>query len=189
MWKAFTSAALLVLCSAVLGATVFREQLAQAAQAILPVKVTNTSAEPVPVTSQDDPARNAFAFFKNERMDAGDAQHHLSIPVPAGKRLVIESVSGSAGFDTATEALVDISLQARVNSKLQDYNLSAEFDGRSPVAVYPYLWSATDTVRLYADGETNLDVFWTRNTASAGEANLNISIQGYLIDCTTAACA
>ena len=190
MWKASSAAALLVLFSALLGATLFREQVAQAAQAILPVRVMNTAAEPVPVTSKNDPARNVFAFFKNERMDAGDAQHHLAVPVPAGKRLVIESVSGSAGFDTATEELIDISLQARVNSTLQDYTLSAEFNGRSPVAVYPYLWSATDTVRLYADGDTSVDVFWTRNIGSgAGEANLNISIQGYLIDCTTAACA
>jgi len=40
---------IVVISSAVLGATVLREQVAQAAQAILPVKVVNTAAEPVPV--------------------------------------------------------------------------------------------------------------------------------------------
>jgi hypothetical protein len=67
--------------------------------------------------------------------------------------------------------------------------LPAVFEGRSPVAVYPYLWAATDLVRLYADGGTEVTIFWTRNTSSADEANLNVSLQGYLIDCTAAPCA
>src|SRR5215208_6458652 len=50
MRRIVVSGVLLLLCSSLLGAMVFREEVAQAAQAILPGKVTNTAAEPVPVT-------------------------------------------------------------------------------------------------------------------------------------------
>jgi hypothetical protein len=52
MKRALLASTLLLLCSAALGATVFREQVAQAAQAILPVRVTNAADEPVPVREQ-----------------------------------------------------------------------------------------------------------------------------------------
>jgi hypothetical protein len=179
-----------VLLSTVLGATVLREPIATAAAPIPQFFIANTADQPVPVTSRDDPARRVFAFFKNEQMAAGDAQHQLAVDVPAGKRLVIESISASAGFETADEEFVLLGIHARANGKLQDYFMSAEFNGRNPEAAFNqnYSWSATDTVRLYADGGTQIDVFWTRNTKNAEEANLNISIQGYLIDCTGAPC-
>jgi hypothetical protein len=182
-------AAMLILTAAVLGATVMREPIAYAAERLPMFVVANTAANPVPVTSSDDPARQAFAFFDNDTMPADDPQHNVSFTVPAGKRLVIESVSGRAGFATATEELVSVTLQARVNDGLQSVSLPAVFQGRSPVATDPYLWAATDLVKIYADGGTDVLIFWTRNTSSAAEANLNISVQGYLIDCTAAPCA
>lgn len=181
--------ALLAVTAAVLGATVMREPIAYAAEKFPSFMVANTADNPVPVTSSDDPGRQAFAFFKNDKMPANDAQHYVQFTVPEGKRLVVESLSGSAGFDTSTEALVNVAVQATVNRSLQSYSLPAVFEGRSPVAVYPYLWAATDLVRLYADGGTEVTIFWTRNTSSADEANLNVSLQGYLIDCTAAPCA
>jgi hypothetical protein len=179
----------LLVVGVILGGTVMREPIANAAQQFPKFIVANTASNPVPVTSSDDPARQAFAYFNNETMAAGDAQHHVGVTVPEGKRLVIESVSGSAGFETSSEALVNVSVQARVNGNLQSYSLPAVFEGRSPVAVRPFLWAATDLVRLYADGGTEVDIFWTRTTASPDEATLNISVQGYLIDCAGAPCA
>lgn len=52
MRRVFIPTVVALLCSMVLGATVFREQVAQAAQAILPVFVTNTASDPVPVLQQ-----------------------------------------------------------------------------------------------------------------------------------------
>jgi len=60
MRKTSMAIALVLTCSALLGITVFREQVAHAAQAILPVKIMNTSAEPVPVL-QAAPTRHAYA--------------------------------------------------------------------------------------------------------------------------------
>jgi hypothetical protein len=51
MRRPFSAAGLLVLCTAILGTTLFQEQVAQAAQ-LLKVKVMNTSVDPVPVSPQ-----------------------------------------------------------------------------------------------------------------------------------------
>jgi hypothetical protein len=56
MRRVLLSVGVLLLGAAILGATVFREQAAVAAQAILPVRVVNTAAEPVPVVPRQPTA-------------------------------------------------------------------------------------------------------------------------------------
>lgn len=55
MQRVLAIAALLLVTSLVLGATVFRAEVARAAQAILPVLVTNNASQPVPVREQGTP--------------------------------------------------------------------------------------------------------------------------------------
>ena len=106
-------ASALVLTAVVLGASVFREQVASAADKVQSVFVTNDASHPVPVTSADDPGRQAFAFFKSDSWDSGDS-HDVSFTVPAGKRLVIEAVSISGLLDTHGQKMLTAAVQAHV---------------------------------------------------------------------------
>jgi hypothetical protein len=183
MRKAIT-ALLLVLVSVVLGATVFREQVAHAA-AILNVFVTNDASHPVPVTSADDPGRQAFAFFQSDSWEAGEDSHHVQFTVPTGKRLVIEAVSISGSLDTHGQKMVTAAIQAHVNGKFEDYFMTPTFTGVNTSARDVYIASQQTTV--YADGGTDVLLFGSRDSFSGGGI-LNVSVQGHLIDCSAAAC-
>jgi hypothetical protein len=106
MRRALVASALLVLCSSVFGATVFREQVAQAAQAVLQVKIMNTAAEPVPVRQQgtstveiaggplqvsdgsDVVQKSKFLFFAPDETSVEG-----TIILPEGKRLLVRYVN------------------------------------------------------------------------------------------------
>src|SRR5262245_49948691 len=86
MKRAILVGLLLVVVSAVLGATVLREPIATAAAPITNVLVTNTATNPVPVREVSPSQQAQPAYFRGA--DAGT--HPPLIPaVPAGKRLVI----------------------------------------------------------------------------------------------------
>jgi hypothetical protein len=88
-----------LLCSAVLGATVLREEVAQAAQAILMVKVVNTAAEAVPVSQQG----TADVNVKNSSLA-------VTPPAPVtsgGQRLQVDSgQTANLGSEVTVSALV-----------------------------------------------------------------------------------
>ena len=111
MRRIVVSGVLLLLCSCGLGATVFQEQVAQAAQAILPVKVTNTAAEPVPVTGTvsvngavqvSSPATQPYQETIHFNQSATTCTQFVCLvdfpAVPAGKRLVVTYVSARYGL-------------------------------------------------------------------------------------------
>src|SRR5262249_47037285 len=139
--QAIISALLLVGVGIALGATVFRSDIAQATGLAQSVTVNNTAAQAVPVreqgtvsvTSTDDPARNAFAFFKNESFRSSvEDSHNVQFTVPAGKRLVIQSVSINGAVDSGSgQKIVLTAVQAFVNGHLQDYIMAPTFSGTS----------------------------------------------------------
>jgi hypothetical protein len=104
MRKALIPALLLVLLSMVLGATVFRDQAAQAAQAILPVKVTNSALEPVPVSGtvaidgsvqvgEREPFQETQFFNQTPDTCTQFVCDVTFATVPEGKRLVVTYAS------------------------------------------------------------------------------------------------
>ncbi len=105
------SGVLLLFCSCVLGATVFREEVAQAAQAVLMVKVVNSATEPVPVTGAvsvngavqvSSPATQPYQetiHFNQGPTTCTQFVCDVDFPaVPAGKRLVVTFVSARYGL-------------------------------------------------------------------------------------------
>ena len=184
--KAIFGALLLIALGVLLGGTVFRDQIANAKSLAQSVFVSNTSANPVPVTSADDPGRQAFAFFKSDSFGPDEDSHHVSFTVPAGKRLVIESVSVNGLVDTGTgQKIVDAGVQAQVNGQLEDYIMAPQFTGTSSSADDVYTVSQPTTI--YADSGTDVLVFTARNTFNGG-AIMNVSVQGHLINCSVATC-
>jgi hypothetical protein len=193
--KKWSFVALLLVGATFLGATVLREPIASAAQSVSAtivgpldgngnVKVHEQGT--ASVTSLDDPGRRAFAFFKNDSFGSSEDSHLVSFTVPAGKRLVIPSISINAGLDSGTgQKLVSTAVQAQVNGQLEDYIMAPTFTGTSTSGRDLYTVSQQTTV--YADGGTDVKLFGVRNTFSGG-AILNVSVQGYLIDCSAASC-
>ena len=157
-----------------LGATVFRADIARATGLGKP-------SNPVVVVN----ARTAFAFFKNESFGSPEDSHLVSFTVPAGKRLVIESVA-VFGAVAPGVTLVAIAVQAEVNGQLEDYFIAPTFTGTTTNGNDLYIASQPTTI--YADGGTQVKVFATRNTMT-GLGIMNASVQGYLIDCLAAPCS
>ena len=179
--------AVAVLVGVILGGTVFRDHVARAADKVQSVFVTNDATQPVVVTSADDPGRRAFAFFQNDSFGSPEDSHVLSFTVPDGKRLVIESVAINAAVQTGTgQKIVSTAVQAHVNGHLQDYIMAPTFTGTSTGG--RDLYTVSQATRIYADGGTEVLIFAVRNAFSGG-AIMNGSVQGYLIDCSVAACS
>jgi hypothetical protein len=183
----------LVLASVVLGATVFREQVARAAASMPQVFVANDTSHPVPVreqgtvsvTSSDDPGRSAFAFFQSDSWESGEDSHHVDFTVPAGKRLVIDAVSISSSLDTHGQKMLTAAVQAHVNGQFEDYFMTPTFTGVNTSGRDVYI--AGQQTTIYADGGTDVLLFGSRDSFT-GAGILNVSVQGHLIDCTVAAC-
>jgi hypothetical protein len=177
----------LVLVAVVLGATVFRAQVASAGDKLQSIFVTNDAAHPVPVTSADDSGRQSFAFFKNDSFGSPEDSHNVSFTVPDGKRLVIESVSINVGVDSGSgQKIVLTAVQAVTNGHLEDYIMAPTFSGTSTSG--RDLYTVSQPTTIYADGGTEVHVFATRNTFTGG-AIMNASVQGHLIDCSAAPCS
>lgn len=103
MRRALTVAVSLVTTSVVLGATIFRAEVAQAAPAILNVFVTNDAQNPVPVAVTGEPVSvsdrsevvqlGTFAFFApTETQATGE------FTIPSGKRLIVRYVNAADSF-------------------------------------------------------------------------------------------
>ncbi len=184
MRRAVIPVVVTLLAAVLLGATVFREQLASAADKVQSVFVTNDASHSIPVTSADDPGRQAFAFFKSDSWDALDS-HDVSFTVPAGKRLVIEAVSISGLLDTHGQKMLTAAVQAHVNGQLEDYFMTPTFTGTSTSGRDVYVASQQTTV--YADGGTDVLLFASKDSTTGGGI-LDVSVQGHLINCSTAAC-
>lgn len=183
--QAIIGALLLIGVGVVLGATVFRADIAQATGFDKPtnVVIANSPAKPVPVLEQG--ARTAFAFFKNDSFGSPEDSHVISFTVPAGKRLVIQSVAVNGALAPGVK-LVGTAVQAHVNGQLEDYIMAPTFTGTTTGGRDFYI--ASQPATIYADGGTEVDVFATRDTMT-GSGIMNASVQGYLIDCTAVACS
>jgi hypothetical protein len=180
---------LLALGASVLGATVFRDEVATAASSAS-MFVNNDAANPVPVVEQKptagDPGRSAFAYFENSEW-GNSSSPHAEFTVPAGKRLVIESVSVQADLPTG-QNMLSAAVQALVNGKLQDYFMAPTFTGLERLNLHRH-YVASQQTTVYADAGTTVSVFAIRDSIATDGGHFNVSVQGHLIDCTAGPCS
>lgn len=180
MRRALIPAFLVLFVSFVLGATVFREQVAWAA-ANLNVFVTNDSSHPVPVQEQRVDANQNIKVHEQGTATVQQAGTPVRIflqsvggspatySVPADKRLVIQYVNGfllpENGFSAQGELRV-------TGTPTQDFSFVGQF---VPNSIGRYDFS--EQVTIYADpGST---VSWIMRGSTLSLSNLNMS--GYLI--------
>jgi hypothetical protein len=159
MRKALISALLLVFLSVVLGATVFRENVAQAAST-LNVVVRNDAANPVPVRQQGTVDVNMTTQPVTFRLDTLDTTWQ----VPAGKRLVIQYVNGYSNESRLSVVSEGIGQLSHPFHFVGTLNLG-QYHVSEQVTIYSYPGSTSGSVRLFL-----------------GQGNGLVTINGYLID-------
>lgn len=146
-----------------------------AATTSAPVTVTNPASDPVQTRATDNPANHAVQFSFGLFMNNGDT-NVFSGPVytvPAGKRLVIQTVSVfRSGANILTQA-GQVFITTRFNNA---FTLLAVPD-TEPNGMFP---AATLSTVFYADPATPVSISAYR-TSGAGQESDNITIAGYLV--------
>lgn len=186
MRKTIFAALLFLLLSALFGATLFREQVAQAAQAILPVRVMNTAAEPVPVSgtvaiagsvqvaapAADEPYQATIHFNQGPGTCTNFVCEATFATVPAGKRLVITYVSARYGLSPGgTLATVELGINGNFNRP--SIILPAERSGFDTVV-------ASGPVTFYVDAGDKPTLDLQGQFVQPASLTASASIVGYL---------
>lgn len=162
------------------------------AQNTQPVTVENTPDRPVPVTvlqrvrvcpDADCPAatlnaNDRNAFQKRVQFEISGPEEDINIPVPEGKRLVIEFVAASQYLDLPKQP-IGIRLRTHVNGEEAEYTLPQTKQVTAAGGTIT-LWTAAQQMRVYADSPD----FRIRagKTPTFGSSTVIVSVSGYLVE-------
>ncbi len=132
------------------------------------VTIVNTSANPVPVAAVDDRVTQAFGFrtFPNARQVS-------TVTVPAGKRMVITSVTGfNNGNGSASDVEVDLTSNGQVNAHRISF--------AAPQSATALRYLSNSNVFLVADPGTTV-YFSIDDSDFNDSAGINIDVHGYYV--------
>jgi hypothetical protein len=138
------------------------------------VQITNAESAPVAVRDVDF-ARQPFHQSAEFSFPDGAITRTTSITIPAGKRLVIEYVSGLLVVPTG-QNITKITLGVTLDQQFANH-----FVARTPVGDSGFdneLFSVSQQMRVYADG---LFINIQRGSAT-GTASGTVTLSGYLVD-------
>jgi|SRR5262249_54854649 len=147
------------------------------AQGAQDVRVVNFEKEAVPVFDVENPARQAFQTDLTVLMREGISSDDAGMMVPAGKRLVIEYVSGRAELP-AGQFLNTVALSTHVSSSQVVHYVQPTLLGANPTDAF---FSIGQLVKIYADPGIEVH-FILRRSSSTGSASARVSLSGYLVD-------
>ena len=147
------------------------------------VSVGNTSAAPLFVQNVDDPARQPFA--RDCIIDTFNASGQGSCSfeaVPAGKRWVIETLSGQISTNAGTKPF-SINLQLCSAGYATDNFFPAVFQGNSAFFSGDY-FTVNQQVRLYSDnvGGCHTAPFFNVGISNATAGFAEFILSGYLVN-------
>jgi hypothetical protein len=178
--------ALLLGVATILGATVFREQVAAAAPPIRNVFVTNDFKSPVPVIAAG-PVQPVFISDPNIFFSQGTFRAtKVLYQVPAGHLLVIESVSVDTFVDT-DDAGFHRALLVVSSAGFEDYSLNALPSDIVPGSLGdPPLgrhWIANHTLRIYVPAGESISLGAELNSAREDDSisRVEAALSGYLV--------
>jgi len=150
-----------------------------------PVQVGNDAANPAVVRDVDNPARQPFqklicVAFGNEANNCGALVNGFT--VQAGRRLVIEQVSGSCELESGT-VLVSVALGTQVGS----LDVVAHFlplpPPPTPTPTVVYSSSFNHVTRIYADPGSGVGINSGQFLGSTGtDAVCRLALSGYLLN-------
>ncbi len=126
-----------------------------------------------------DSARQPFQQEVSVSVSDGATNGFATIDVPAGKRLVVEYVSGYAVVPAGQTAA--FSLQTTVNGVAQSHFLIGE-GPRTVDGTNPDQFRVSQLTRLYADGAAFTRVGINRGSPHTDSASGFMTVSGYLVD-------
>jgi len=174
------------LVTAVVALTLLSESPVPAAPADKDVIVTNTPANPVPVTGSVEVVNDTLfvPYIKTASvLDSPDTQLQVTFDVPDGKRLVLETVAVQASVPSGQK--VRVSLDSQINPAINPYVigfLSVQSPG--PISGFEY-YVANQPFKLRQDwfsGSTAEIIVRMSRDSSSGLAGLLVTVYGYLVD-------
>jgi hypothetical protein len=140
-----------------------------------PIAVDVANA-PLPITTADDHDKQGVQYEVFIPVSAGGGSSNFSYTVPAGKRLVIESVSASPNnFADNDHYSILCFTQGGLGNRSGSSYFTVVPDG-SPFpagSVHPH---------QYADAGSAVSIEVYRTESSGGTTSLNVSVTGYLVD-------
>ena len=142
------------------------------------VGVANTAEAPLHVA----PARpQVFMRSVHFSADSGELFTYLDMPVPAGKRLVVEAVS--AAMESVEEQRPRFVVSAAVDGSAVGFTFAAEHSLETGASIYEHVYHVSRSLRLYHDGdEPNHLRLSVLRESSNGRSSGNFSVVGYLTD-------
>ena len=168
--------------TASVGAVVLALSLSSAgpalAQTFKPVMslIINDAAHPVPVVDVGTPAPSAEPFQHNV---SSSVTGSLSLPVPEGKRLVIEFYSGTAATPVPC-AMAAMRIRTDVPEGPMQHSLLAVPVALGEPSDFNH-YTISQQVRLYADPGTSVQFAAATLPTCPGTSFLGV-VSGYLID-------
>jgi len=146
---------------------------------VLPAMFAAPAPAPLAVEDVNNPAFQPFQIGETLSFTVGTVSRGVNIPVPAGKRLVIEFVSFLSFLPTGQIPANSI----RVNNAVTHYFLTP-LQGSFPSAAVPSGLSqfiCSTPTRLYCDPGSSVFVVAERSSAESGGSVL-VSISGYYVN-------
>lgn len=148
------------------------------------VVVTNTAAQPVPVKNLDNPAKQPFQWHNSGVVATGSDRADFTFQVPAGKRLVIEQLSGEASVVSSSGTVPRFLIASFAGGAVASGYAPATYVGND-LGMAPAVY-ANQQLRMYADPGTTVSVEVQRSTDNvggySGHVNFTVSVTGYLVD-------
>ena len=140
------------------------------------VKVINNKNKPIPVFDVNTLSEQLFQAELNFDFNPADTGGGSSFVVPAGKRLIIEFVSGSIYLEQGKA--IDFSISTSVSGTTAHHRLL--LNELWPVGTYSISYNVSQNMKIYADPLAEVLVYV--NNTEGGEGSVFVSISGYLVD-------
>ena len=140
------------------------------------VEVINNESKPIPVFNVDTPSTQPFQKELNFDFNPASLGGGGSFVVPAGKRLVIEFVSGNILLEQGKA--IDFAISANVNGTTAPHRLL--LNELWPWGIYSISYNVSQSMKIYADPLAEVLVYV--NNTEGGNGSVFVSISGYLED-------
>jgi len=137
------------------------------------VEINNTELNPVPVRVANETTFQPWREMFDLELEAGQTSRMVPFPaIPAGKRLVIESVTAQLLVKTTQIPYIQLIIDG-VYYYMALSNIGSYTPGQ-------YVWMATHDLKLYADNYGTVRILRAGGTDITLFASLSLS--GYLVD-------
>jgi hypothetical protein len=141
------------------------------------VQVANAASNPVAVTEIDRPEKRAFQATVTVTLNQGFEGQNGFVPVPAGKRLVIEfaSARGNVPAGQTMVFMIVTNLNGENNGEFHHLPTTQQFTSGNTAQ-----FIMGEQVRIYAD--SGFAMLRADRNSPDGTASFIFTISGYLID-------